>query len=1150
MTADTTLRGGVFKITRILLPLLLLLIAVAPEPAHGQTSPPAAPTGLTTPILSHDSVTLSWDDPQDSSIEGYQILRRDIVNQPPGTFGTVENDTDSRSTTYTDGTVEPDTRYAYRIKARNTTGLSGQSNYVNVTTLEAPTEPSSPPVVAPQQSESSDATLSALTVDGTSVPGFSGTTTSYQYGVAHSVSQVTVAATTTDAAATVAYSGTDADSGTDGHQLALSAGRNAITVTMTAQDGNTTKHYTVSVNRGVNTAYGWKASDDFDTLDAAGNEDPYGLWSDGTTMWVADGADAKLYAYNLSTKARDSSKDFGTLDAAGNDLPVGIWSNGATMWVADVSDVKLYAYNLSTKARDSSKDFTTLNAAGNNDPSVIWSDGTTMWVADSNDDKLYAYSTSTKARDSSKDFDTLHAALNWSPWGLWSDGTTMWVDDLVDKKIYAYSMSTKARDSSKDFETLRAAGNETPRGIWSDGTTMWVSDRANDKLYAYNMELPLPSDDAGLSALTVDGTSIPGFNADRASYQYGVAHSVSQVTIGATTTHSAATVAYSGTDADSGTDGHQLALSAGRNAITVTVTAEDGNTTAEYTVSVNRGVNTVYGWKAVTDFDTLKAAGNDGPSGLWSNGTTMWVVDFMDDKIYAYNLSTKARDSGRDFDTLASADNEDPGGIWSNGTTMWVADYRDDKIYAYNLSTKARDSGKDFDTLDSAGNEDPGDIWSNGTTMWVVDSIDSKIYAYNLSTKARDSGRDFDTLASAGNDHPSGIWSDGTTMWATDFTDKNIYAYSMSTKARDSAKDFDTLNAAGNENASDIWSEGATMWVSDATDDKIYSYNITPPQTDVATLSALTVNGTSVPGFNADRASYQYGVAHSVSQVTIVATTTRSGATVAYSTTDADSGTDGHQLALSAGRNAITVTVTAEDGNTTGEYTVSVNRGVNTAYGWRAVADFDTLIAAGNDHPSGIWSDGTTMWVGDFGDATIYAYNPSTKARDSVKDFNTLAAAGNHYPSGIWSDGTTMWVLDTTDKKIYAYSMSTKARDSAKDFDTLAAGNNLPTGIWSDGTTMWVADFFNATIFAYNLSTKARDSGKDFDTLFAAGNENPRVLWSDGTTMWVADVRDSKLYAYNLSTKARATRPGTSTRWGPQETTFPPASGRTTPPCG
>ena len=51
---------------------------------------------------------------------------------------------------------------------------------------------------------------------------------------------------------------------------------------------------------------------------------------------------------------------------------------------------------------------------------------------------------------------------------------------------------------------------------------------------------------------------------------------------------------------------------------------------------------------------------------------------------------------------------------------MWVADIVDEKIYAYSMSTKARDSAKDFDTLKAAGNTDPQGIWSDGTTMWVV----------------------------------------------------------------------------------------------------------------------------------------------------------------------------------------------------------------------------------------------------------------------------------------------------------------------------------------------------------------------------------------------------------------------------------------------
>ena len=250
------------------------------------------------------------------------------------------------------------------------------------------------------------------------------------------------------------------------------------------------------------------------------------------------------------------------------------------------------------------------------------------------------------------------------------------------------------------------------------------------------------------------------------------------------------------------------------------------------------------------DFDTLIAAGNAVPEGIWSDGTTAWVSDVIDQKIYAYNLATKQRDSAKDFDTLAAAGNRYPHGIWSDGTTMWVAHNtnhirsENSKLYAYDLATKQRASAKDINALEAAGNGRPDGIWSDGTTMWVADWDDSKLYAYNLATKQRDSAKDFDTLAAAGNNNPDGIWSDGTTVWVSDLIDQKIYAYNMATKQRDSAKDFDTLAAAGNNNPADMWSDGTTLWVTDWGDGKIYAYNMpqpaTTPQPDNKCQTALT----------------------------------------------------------------------------------------------------------------------------------------------------------------------------------------------------------------------------------------------------------------------------------------------------------------------
>ena len=72
--------------------------------------------------------------------------------------------------------------------------------------------------------------------------------------------------------------------------------------------------------------------------------------------------------------------------------------------------------------------------------------------------------------------------------------------------------------------------------------------------------------------------------------------------------------------------------------------------------------------------------------------------------------------------------------MWSDGTTIWVADDQDDKIYAYNLSSGARRSDLDIDELADEGNGDPTDIWSNGKIMWVLDNEDDLVYAYDLPT--------------------------------------------------------------------------------------------------------------------------------------------------------------------------------------------------------------------------------------------------------------------------------------------------------------------------------------------------------------------------------------------------------------------------------
>ena len=244
--------------------------------------------------------------------------------------------------------------------------------------------------------------------------------------------------------------------------------------------------------------------------------------------------------------------------------------------------------------------------------------------------------------------------------------------------------------------------------------------------------------------------------------------------------------------------------------------------------------------------DFTLATANGYPTGIWSDGATMWAADFEDAKLYAYRMSDRSRDAGKDF-TLDPA-NGSPVGIWSDGATMWVSDFADGKLYAYRMSDRSRDADNDFDTLSAAGNYNPEGIWSDGTTMWVADVIDDTLYAYRMSDRSRDSGKDF-TLGPS-NDFPVGIWSNGSTMWATDWQDAKLYAYRMSDRTRDSGKDF-ALDA-DDESYEGIWSAGSTMWVASRDHDKLYAYDWNNPAAGAPTIvGAVRVDETLAAGTHA-----------------------------------------------------------------------------------------------------------------------------------------------------------------------------------------------------------------------------------------------------------------------------------------------------------
>ena len=805
---------------------------------------------------------------------------------------------------------------------------------------------------------------------------------------------------------------------------------------------------------------------DFDTLRNAGNTSPQALWSNGATMWVADGADGKLYAYKTADKTRDPLKDFNTLDAAGNDLPTGLWSNGTTMWVTDWQDKKIYAYKMSDKSRDPAKDFDTLSAAGNIRSTGIWSDGATMWVSDTAD-TIYAYKMSDKSRDPTKDFNIRSLIGNRYVQDIWSDGTTLWAADFAPEprtdKLYAFSLSKRTRDATKDFNTLEAAGNNQPRGLWSDGITMWVADAKDDKIYAYRLSTQEPSlsDDNNLASLRLAGAEwLPNFDSRTDFYRavtidYDVAH----VVVAAVAIYEGASVEILPPDDDPNTPGHHVRLSAGDNTtITITVTSENGNARV-YTLLVSRSTS----WHRDLDFNALNAAGNSQPRGLWSDGITMWVADASDARLYAYKTVDKTRDPAKDFNTLSAAGNTSAMGIWSDGTTMWVADWQDDKLYAYKMSDKTHDPAKDFNTLSAAGNTNPTGIWSDGTTMWVADTAD-RIYAYNMSDKSRNPSEDFDTYNTIGNRYIQGIWSDGTTMWAADFAGANgiskIYAFNLSNKNRDIAKDFNSLSPAGNNQPRGLWSGGETMWVVDSSYDKLYAYHLS----DTAGLRSLEVSDAQLsPAFR--KSIFEYSaVTDSITNVTITAQADRSEASITISPTDADPNTDGHQVDMSEGTNTITITVTASNARISGRtYTVRVRQALSSDNTLRNLAMSNATLS-----PSTFRSDityYTAIVAHNVASTTITAEANHAEASVSISPQDADTETEGHQVALTESYNTITIAVTAADGSIQNYYLNVRVEDGSFDntLRSLTLNNATLFPAFHDNTTNYTASVGQAS---------------------------------------------------------------------------------------
>ena len=759
------------------------------------------------------------------------------------------------------------------------------------------------------------ATLTSTPVGGSEVSGFTldtdasdGTTLEYTQRVNNATTHVTIAATKVDAGAMdPVISPSDAQISVTGHQVALRAGaKTTITVRVTAEDTAVRQTYTLTVYRNRATL---SSDNNLNSLGVSvGSLDP--LFNRNTTDYDVQ-VGSKVEKITVSYTASDT--------AGGSAVVVGTTTSGAS--VANNKEVTLAAAGSSTAIT-----VTVTPETGTSDNKVYNIDVYRLRSLPSADASLSSL-TSTPATTPAL---TLVA------------GTKAYNVEVA-HNISAITVTAAATAAANGATVaIRPSGGTNVALAAGAKTAITITVTAEDRtttdtymVYVYRQRAT-PSDDATLSELSLSaGMLMPIFSSDTVGYKARVESNVDEVTVTAMLNDSAGggsvAVTTPGTDTNCNTaddvaaPGNKVSpLSAGGNTtICVTATAEN-NDTKVYTITVYRlrdnpntdatlsTLSLTETTGTITDLDgdgTVDTFDSDGDG--TANTNTLDVTNNMNpDVVYRVRQVTvnytadigsiiaimpadaNAKTEGHQVDLTAGAETMITVTVQPEDSTVPAVTHTLN-VYRMNVPGSESKDATLSSLMLSGGMLTPE--FASGTAEYTA------AVAYSTAK----------TTVTAMTTHIGANFEIGTVTGAT---------FTEGTDADGDMDGWQVALAPGQESSIvvEVTAEDGTT--------KRYTVKATRAATasSDASLSSLSLMAgmdavALTPAFDADTMSYTAMVGSDVEMVTVSAMPML-GATV-EGAGDVD---------LEVGENTVTITVTAEDAETTMTYTVMVTREILT----------------------------------------------------------------------------------------------------------------------------------------------------------------------------------------------------------------------------